>query len=732
LPAFSDSGQNLINDQSNRSFALADVDGDGDLDMVEGNNSANRVWINGGDSSGSNTGIFTDSGQALGNATTSSIALGDVDGDGDLDIVTGNSDANRVWINGADGSGSNTGVFTDSGQALGNDFSPSIALGDVDDDGDLDIVAGNRRANRVWINGGDSSGSNTGIFSDSGQALDSEATLLIALGDVDGDGDLDIVAANIGANRVWINGSDSSGNNTGIFTDSGQALGTKFTQSIVLGDIDGDGDLDIVTGNRDANRVWINGGDNSGSNTGVFTDSGQALGSESTGSIDLGDVDDDGDLDIVAGNRVWINGGDSNGSNTGIFTDSGQALGNRATSSIALGDVNGDGDLDIMVNNSVWLNSLKYPSMVFIVDSGQALGSGRTQSIALGDIDGDGDLDIVTGNGINENSNSTEADRVWINGGDSSGSNTGIFTDSGQALGNESTRSITLGDIDGDGDLDIVVGNFGPNIVWINGGDSSGSNTGIFTDSGQTLGNENTLSTALGDIDDDGDLDIIEGNNGANRVWINGGSNTGIFTDSGQALGSEITRSIALGDIDDDGDLDIVTGNNNNSRVWINGGSSNNSNTGIFTDSGQTLGSGATRSIVLGDIDGDGDLDIATGNAGNNRIWINGGDNNNSNAGVFIDSGQALGIEFTRSIILGDIDGDGDLDIVTENSNGANRVWINGGNSNGSNTGRFADSGQTLGNAFTESITLGDIDGDSDLDIIIGNDGANQVWLNDF
>jgi len=78
-------------------------------------------------------------------------------------------------------------------------------------------------------------------------------------------------------------------------------------------------------------------------------------------------------------------------------------------------------------------------------------------------------LPWVIGNGINENSNSTEADRVWINGGDS-------------------TRSITLGDIDGDGDLDIVVGNFGPNIVWINGGDSSGSNTGIFTDSGQTLG----------------------------------------------------------------------------------------------------------------------------------------------------------------------------------------------------------------------------------------------------
>ncbi|MGA0873547.1 MAG: FG-GAP-like repeat-containing protein, partial [Phycisphaerales bacterium] len=141
-----------------------------------------------------------DSGQALGNSNSQSVALGDLDGDGDLDAMVGNyAQPNRVWIN--DGAG----TFTDSGQALGNSISYSVALGDLDGDGDLDAMDANvtPEPNRVWLNNG------TGTFTDSGQALGNAYSVSVALGDLDGDGDLDAMVANAGPNRVWINDGDS-------------------------------------------------------------------------------------------------------------------------------------------------------------------------------------------------------------------------------------------------------------------------------------------------------------------------------------------------------------------------------------------------------------------------------------------------------------------------------------------------------------------------------------------
>ena len=154
---------------------------------------------------------------------------------------------------------------------------------------------------------------------------------------------------------------------------------------------------------------------------------------------------------------------------------------------------------------------------------------------------------------------------------------------------------------------------------------------GTFTDSGQSLDANSTFAVRLADLDGDGDLDafVVNGDEPAgislpNRVYLNDG--TGIFTDSGQRLGNAVSVSIELADLDGDGDLDAFVANGTRSfgrvieqpnEVWINDGS------GVFT-LGQGLGDAASMRVALADIDNDGDVDVFIGNIGqDNEIWLN-------------------------------------------------------------------------------------------------------------
>ncbi len=439
--------------------------------------------------------------------------------------------------------------------------------------------------------------------------------------------------------------------------------------------------------------------------------------SDSTYGVAWGDYDRDGDLDLVVGNddqpiRLYQN-------DNGMLTTSAvwSSAESAYTRSIAWGDYDGDGDLDLAVGNSgsngphnrLYRNDNEVFTSSAVWSSTE---SDNTQSVSWGDYDGDGDLDLAVGN-------SGQPNRLYRN-------DNGILTPSAvwSSIEITSTYSIAWGDYDGDGDLDLAAGNHGVNRLYRN-------DNGILSSVWVSIESDGTYSIAWGDYDGDGDLDLAVGNgiNGGhpNRLYRN---DDGILTSSAvwSSMESDETTSVAWGDYDGDGDLDLAVGNgvyhSQPNRLYRN-------DNGILTSSAvwSSTESDYTTSIAWGDYDNDGDLDLAVGNGWNitqpNRLYHN-------DDGILTSSAVWSSTESdeTTSVAWGDYDGDGDLDLAVGNGfidNQPNRLYRN---DNGILTPSAVWSSTESDKTY--SIAWGDYDNDGDLDLAAGNSSQpNRLYRND-
>ncbi|NCF69113.1 MAG: hypothetical protein GWP61_24405, partial [Chloroflexi bacterium] len=698
-----------------------------------------------------------------------------------------------------------------------------IAWGDVDGDGDLDLAVGNgqfdamsgySQINQLYIK------LKNGNYLERNIGDSSHNTRAVAWGDWDGDGDLDLAVANDGqANQVYENEG-------GELTLGWTAPISISSTSLAWGDWDGDGDLDLAVGNNGtANQVYQN-----------ISDTLQ-LGWKSpfsptlnTTGVAWADWDDDGDLDLTVTNydgvdQIYENISDTFklDINNGLGWQS-PAVGELATSrqpcvenqfwdefidpnfatrtrGLAWGDWDNDGDLDLATgggsnedNCGAFLNVYENLSGTLTLDDqhGWEMPDNRTSefkpaSLAWGDWDGDGDLDLFVGN----------------NAGGGWGKENQIYENIGRKLrlgwqssiepsqNAENTYAIAVGDADGDGDLDLAVGNGGSE----NGGQTNFvlHNTepvvALDPEPWQSPDAQKSSSTAWGDWDRDGDLDLAVGNDGKpNQIYENVDGELQFDPQNGLGWQSTVvtddkTTSVAWADFNKDGFLDLAVGNfGQPDYVYQNQGGALS-----LTLSG-TLPSGlgwisehvsGTQSLAWGDWDRDGDLDLAAGHCGTDtdpsqpqaalvyendgttlRLdpdqelgWISPeplctrgvgwGDWNNDGdldlalgARVFEnDAGQLRprwdGNIDASSVAWGDVDGDGDLDLAVGTAQ-QNRVYENVG-------GFLSDAPEDVWTSFdikqTQSVAWGDVDGDKDLDLAVANAGevsheSNQIFEN--
>lgn len=358
----------------------------------------------------------------------------------------------------------------------------------------------------------------------------------------------------------------------------------------------------------------------------------------------------------------------------------------------------------------------------------------QTYAVGLGDLNGNGHLDAFLANGENE---VPVPNTIWLNDG------AGNFQDSGQQIGKRESRYVLLADMDNDGHLDALVSNTGEITIYRNDGQ------GVFGAASRSLGQRESgsyiLAPAVGDVNNDGWLDVLGGGCcGAGRTWDDGRQRFYPAQDSlwisdgqGEYIHSEQwfdilgTKAIALGDLNGNGYLDAFFANHSSlvgnthdldrfqaNTIWFNNGQ------GIFTMSHQTLGEAMSLSVVLGDLDGDGDLDAIVGNEGKDEVWLNRGGQQGWIEGEFLLNSQFGDSSQTRDLYLVDFNGDGKLDVLAVGHNRA-RIWKNDGLAQFTSGPQFSFKPQ-------HALAVGDLNGDGFLDIFAGsvNHGI-LVWLND-
>ena len=649
---------------------------------------------------------------------TNSVTTGDMDGDGDVDVLaTAPDDENSVWFSN-DGQGGFGGPMTINpyGRTL------SVFPADVDGDGDLDAMytIDFSTGEIAWLENRDGAGS---FCTQHAITTAADAPWGVHAADLDGDGDLDVVSTSGGAptgpRLQWfanLDGQGSYGPPT-IVSTAAEPTG------VGAGDLDGDGDNDLVAGFSDDHRmVWFSNLDGLGSfGPPIVLDANVATPS----SVQVVDLDLDGDPDILYsstgnGEVAWFRNTDGQGTFTAKTVIGAPLL---LTRQARAADIDADGDLDVIAADSgleqvCWFRNLggaaSFSGKLVIASS--IVGA---YSVGAVDIDADGRLDVV--------STSFNDDKVYWH------RNTNGLGTFGPAQLISSTcdgaHSVVGLDLDGDGDGDVVsFGQIDNQATWYD--NTNGLGTAFVAHDLAPAGGVGGHQVVTADLDADGDADILAAGGGLGDVtWYENPDGQAGFGEKHSIMtNTKSPRCVHGADIDGDGDIDAVSASFNDDKIaW-----SRNLN-GLGSFSAQQVISttvDGARWVTTGDMDGDNDLDVLVAADLENRVsWF---ENMNGVGSFGTEHTVTASAPAVRQAVLADIDGDLDLDVLVPAYGDDTTTWHENDGTGLSFTPHVVYDGPTVG---ATGIAAADVDADGDLDLLLasaspGPDGL-EVYRHD-
>lgn len=635
-----------------RNIALADVDADGDMDIIGYSLSEpNVVWFENVDGLGNFGGPYKLA-ETYNLSGPNHLELFNLNGDAFPDLLTVRSNIQQTrWYtnpgkppylceNFEGGTGQQLGIIT------------STAVGDIDGDGHDDVLMGFSSSAFGWLrNDGNGSLQDYEILSD----VQSLGWTYLNLVDIDGDANPDLVG-NLGDTIGWWENTGS-----GLNMDTHHFIGSVegSIRQIRSADVNGDGYPDVLASTNDSTWWWPNTDGN-----GIFGEKGTLVDSE---TYTLADLDNDGDLDLITVHGYFhlvlmenLGGGNFSSPDTlfrcfaGIYD-------------IKTADVNGDGWLDIAVSVDDAVNSqsqllvfrskgdMKFENPLELMDVAR-----RQKFLELSDLDNDGIPEVISGHGVPDRISWQKYDPA-LPGGFSNSTNLRIKA-------GEPIRG-AVGDLNHDGHPDLLASFTGYRLSSI-----LRPNEELYFDLEQTIFQSNSTNSIKSiwvvDLDGDGLNDIIA-SVGSWIRWYRCIEENAVYAPpvNLNSVGNS-HRYLILTDFDNDGDLDLVAATSSSSpnKVFCYINDSNNNFSGpidLLTFENMLSG------FMVEDVNGDGLKDIILhrwGIDGTAYNWIDWYER--LNAGIDFGEKQEInaiemnGVLFQHQVSLVDLNQDGNLDIV--------------------------------------------------------------------